>query len=83
LTEHSQQYLHILRYKRALAYWKAAHLGEQLCHRAAAGAAKDDHPLAPEEQSAVDKWLDEKYPVRTKKGEKILEYPLRDVMRAE
>lgn len=81
--ERSRQYQHILRYKRALAHWKATNLGESLCHRAAAGAAKADHPLDPDEQAAVDRWLDEQYPVRTKKEEKVLDYPVRDVMRVE
>jgi hypothetical protein len=48
-----QQRDHVKRYVSNLSKWKRKNLGERMCH----------------ELAAVDAWLDERYPVRTKKAE--------------
>ena len=51
-------------------------------HDIASAVAKRELRLELEEQTAVDAWLDEKYPVRTKEEKKIV-YPLFDVPRVQ
>lgn len=77
-----QQRDHVVEYKRALAVWEAKNISEKNCHELAAATAKEKFSLEPDEQRAVDAWLDEKYPVRKKAEEKIL-YPLFDVPRVQ
>jgi hypothetical protein len=71
---------HVKEYARALGVWREKNLSDKNCHEIAAATAKEKFRLEPDEQKAVDAWLDEKYPVRKKEDEKIL-YPLFDVPR--
>ena len=76
-----QQRDHVKEYTRTLGLNRSRNLGEKMCHDIAAAVARKKFRLGPEEQAAVDAWLDEKYPVRTKEDNKIV-YPLFEVARA-
>ena len=73
---------HAKEYIRQLNLNKERNLGEKMCHGIAAAVAKEKFRLEPEEQLAVDAWLDERYPARKKEEEKIV-YPLFDVPRVQ
>ena len=45
-------------------------------------AAREKFRLEPDEQAAVDEWLDGKYPERTKKDEPVVDFPLLEVPKA-
>lgn len=56
---------YVVEYRRALKAWSEKNLADKMTHNLAAATAADKHRLTKEEQQAVDKWLDEQYPVRT------------------
>ena len=61
-----QQRDHVKRYVSSLSRWKEKNVGEQSCHELAAGVARQEFPLGPDEQREGDGWLDEVYPIRRK-----------------
>jgi hypothetical protein len=69
---------HIIEYRRSLAVWREKNLSVKICHECAAASTKEKFRLEPEEQLAVDAWLDEKYPER-KKEMPPDDFPLFDV----
>ena len=72
---------HAKEYMRGLAVWREKNLSDRVCQDCAAAPAEAKFRPGPEEQAAVDAWLDEKYPVRKKEEEKLL-YPFFDMLSA-
>ena len=58
---------HVKEYARSLAVWKEKNLSDKICRDCAAASTKEKSRLEPDEQQAVDAWLDERYPARVKK----------------
>ena len=65
MSQHQRD--HVKEYARSLAVWKEKNLSDKVCHDCAAATAKEKVRLEPDEQKAVDEWLDGKYPKRLKK----------------
>jgi hypothetical protein len=57
---------HAKRYIQSLRIWKEKNIGEHACHQLAADTARVAFKLPDDEQTAVDAWLDERYPARRK-----------------
>ena len=53
-------------YRASLRGWKDKLLPERNCHELAEAYARERVRLGPDEQRAVDDWLNEQYPVRLK-----------------
>jgi hypothetical protein len=70
---------HVKEYARSLRLGKEKNLSDKVCHDCAASTAKEKFRLEPEEQAAVDAWLDEKYLERTKRDEPVVDFPLFNV----
>jgi hypothetical protein len=66
----SQQQEHASRYMTNLTKWQDRKMSEALCHILAATFTREEFPLSENDQRAVDAWLDEKFPVRTKKEDR-------------
>ena len=58
---------HVQEYGRSLRLSRERNFSDRMCHDIASAVAREKFRLEPDEQKAVDEWLNKKYPERLKK----------------
>ena len=53
---------HVKEYGRSLRLSRERNFSDRMCHDIASAVAREKFRLEPDEQKAVDEWLDKKYP---------------------